>query len=162
MPASLTMVPLADRPALEPVVAGWLVSEWGGSSRDRTRAEIEAALLTRLQIEVPPIAFVAIEASRSVGTASLKVQEVSERPQYQSWLGAVFVPPEERRRGIGSGLVRNVAQVAGALGIERLYLSTRSSQRLHRCLGWTEPEQLAIGGRQAVIIQRCLGRTAAS
>jgi GNAT superfamily N-acetyltransferase len=97
---------LADHPDTIPVLASWLYQEWGYRSPDGAPSGMEEMLKTRLNRDWLPLALVALEGESPAGTVSLKLQELDSRPQYPYWLGSLYVPPEFRRRGIGSQLVR--------------------------------------------------------
>jgi predicted N-acetyltransferase YhbS len=147
---------LADHPGAIPVLASWLYQEWGYRSPDGAPSGMEEMLKSRLNRDRLPLALVALEGESPAGTVSLKVRELDSRPQYPYWLGSLYVPPEFRRRGIGSQLVLAAEQTAGNLGIERLYLYTRRAENeaLYANLGWARVEELVYEDRSAVILRK--------
>ncbi len=149
---------LADHPDVIPVIARWLFDEWGHRSPDGSVEGMVDNLRDRLQRDALPLALLAHEDKEPVGTVSLKIREVEVRPQYEHWLGTLFVAEPRRRMGIGSLLVGAAADEARRLEISELYLYTRrrDTERLYERLGWAEVERLEYRGRPAVIMKTFL------
>jgi predicted N-acetyltransferase YhbS len=147
---------LANHPHTLPKIASWLYQEWGYRSPDGAPSGMEEMLKTRLNRDWLPLALVALEGESPAGTVSLKLQELDARPQYPYWLGSLYVPPEFRRRGIGSKLVRAGEKAAGKIGIDCLYLYTRRTENeaLYASLGWAWVEELVYEDRSAVIMRK--------
>lgn len=139
-------------------VAAWLFEEWGHRSADGTAEGVRAALKRRLNRSQLPLALVALEDSRPVGTVSLKIREVEIRPELEHWLGALYVNSSDRGRGIGAMLVEAAEREADAHGIEDLYLYTRRQQTegWYARLGWAVFERLIYQDRPAVIMTRSI------
>jgi predicted GNAT family acetyltransferase len=57
------------------------------------------------------------------------------------WLASVFVPAEQRGKGIASAMVAAVEAAARRLGYPMLYLFTTSAARLYAGLGWRALER---------------------
>ncbi len=149
---------LADHPDVIPVIARWLFDEWGHRSPDGSIEGLVGDLRDRLQRDALPLALLAHEDKEPIGTVSLKIREVEVRPQYEHWLGALFVTEPRRRTGIGSLLVGAAADEARRLEISELYLYTRrrETERLYARLGWAEVERLEYRGRPAIIMKALL------
>ncbi len=149
---------LADHPDVIPVIARWLFDEWGHRSPDGSVEGMVDNLQDRLQRDALPLALLAHEDKEPIGTVSLKIREVEVRPQYEHWLGTLFVAEPRRRMGIGSLLVGAAADEARRLEISELYLYTRrrDTERLYERLGWAEVERLEYRGRPAVIMKALL------
>ena len=149
---------LADRPDLVSYVAEWLFKEWGHRSPDGTAQGMVCTLTERLNHDKLPLALVALRENEPLGTVSLKLKEVEIRPQYENWLGTLYVHKSKRGKGIGSLLIKAAAKEANRLGIGDLYLYTRNreNERLYAKLGWTVVERLEYQGRPAVIMKRIL------
>ncbi|MCA1367762.1 GNAT family N-acetyltransferase [Bradyrhizobium sp. BRP14] len=89
-----------------------------------------------------PFALVAHHGSTFVGTASVIVSDMEERPQYTPWVAAVWVDPPFRRLGIGGAIVRHAALAAFATGAETAYLcALPARRRFYEGLGWSLQEQ---------------------
>jgi GNAT superfamily N-acetyltransferase len=133
-------------------VAGWIREEWEHSFLDSTFEELLAELEGRTTPGRIPETFVALAGDRLVGTASIVTQDMSTRPEISPCLSAVYVPPEFRKQGIGSKLVRKAMQEAQDLGVRRLYLFTPDAMSFYRRLGWNEFERMRYRGRDIVIM----------
>ncbi|MFT0859596.1 GNAT family N-acetyltransferase [Ancylobacter sp. G4_0304] len=97
------------------------------------RARVEEALAG----EGVPVTLVAHHDGRFLGTASLIASDMEERPDYAPWVAAVWVEPEEQRRGIGAALVDQAARAGFALGAPRVYLCTEATNLgFYRRGGW--------------------------
>ena len=145
---------LADHPDLVPLLAEWFYSEWGGRSPDDTLTTFEKRLLGRMHRDKAPLTLIAFKGEEPVGTAALKIQEMETHPQYQYWMGSVYVKENWRRMGIGSALVEAVIAKAEAFGIEVLYLYTRGRENFYTQLGWKEIERSYYHGRNVTIMKR--------
>jgi N-acetylglutamate synthase-like GNAT family acetyltransferase len=145
---------LANHPDLVPVLAGWFLREWGGRSPEDTLERFEERILSRMNRDKLPLTLVAFIEKEPVGTAALKIQEMKTHPQYQYWLGSVYVKENCRRQGIGSALVKTVIEEAKAFGIEELYLYTRGMENFYTQLGWNEIERPYYRGRNVTIMKR--------
>jgi predicted N-acetyltransferase YhbS len=145
---------LADHPDLVPLLAEWFYSEWGGRSPDDTLTTFEKRLLGRMHRDKAPLTLIAFKGEEPVGTAALKIQEMETHPQYQYWLGSVYVEENWRRMGIGSALVDAVIAKAEAFGIEVLYLYTRGRENFYTQLGWKKIERSYYRGRNVTIMKQ--------
>ncbi len=153
------IVYLADHPDAVPVIAQWLFEEWGHRSPDGSVEGMAGTLRERLRRDKLPLALVALQEGEPVGTVSLKIREVEIRPQYEYWLGTLFVAESCRRMGLGSLLVESAKAEARRHRIDKLYLYTRQggTQQLYEKLGWTEVERPEYRGRIAVVMSVDLG-----
>ena len=83
-----------------------------------------------------PLAFAAVaEDGRLLGSAALKRFDMEEFPQYEYWLGDVFVLPEYRGKGIGHALIAHCLQTARSLRLPALYLYTPDVQAVYAKYG---------------------------
>ena len=83
-----------------------------------------------------------------MGAAQLKYREMAETfPDYEHWLGGVYIAPEYRGRAIGSALADEIARRAPYCGLETLYLQTeRLDGGLYRELGWKPVTRVKVHG----------------
>jgi predicted N-acetyltransferase YhbS len=152
----MRVVPLVERPDLAEQVSVWGFGEWGhlnpGQTLDQRRAEIRGSL----NVDRVPIAFVALDDGDSiVGTASLILDDLEGDPR-NPWLASVYVPPEHRKKGIASALVRAVEQAARRIGYDRLYLFTSTAPSLYAGLGWRALEQRDYRGEHIQVMDKAL------
>jgi GNAT superfamily N-acetyltransferase len=149
---------LADRPDAIPIVARWHFDEWGRigpvGSLEQT-CEIISAWQNR---DRAPLLLVAVEDEQIVGTAALKPHEMlSVFPDYEPWLGSVFVHPAHRGRGIASQLCKEIIALATSFGVDQLFLqTTRLDGGLYARLGWEPIQQLNYHGHDVVVMRKQL------
>ena len=131
----MRVVPLVERPDLVEQVSAWGFAEWGHLNPGQTLEQRTVRVRGKMNVDRVPIAFVALdEEDRIAGTASLIFDDLEGDPR-NPWLASVFVPPEHRKKGIASALVRTVEDAARRLGYSRLYLFTSSAPTLYAGLG---------------------------
>ena len=88
-------------------------------------AYISGRLGENINAEPLPIALVAHDGEKFLGTASVIASDLDERPQLTPWAAAVWVEPHARSRGVGGALVGRAARDCFALGIARADLPAR-------------------------------------
>ncbi len=156
MSSPVHVVPLAERPDLVALVAAWQFSEWGRLYPGQTLAMRERRLLETLDTDRLPVTFVALDASGgAAGTAALDLDDLEGDPR-NPWLASVYVPPERRRAGIASALVRAVERAAVGFGHRKLYLFTATVPRLYAGLGWRPVEAREYQGERITVMERDL------
>ena len=103
-----------------------------------------------------PIVLVALDdAGLLVGTASLLFDDLEGDPR-NPWLASVFVPAEQRGKGIASALVVAIEDAARRLGYPILYLFTTSAARLYAGLGWRALERRDYRGEHIQVMDKAL------
>jgi len=152
----MRVVPLVERPDLAEQVSVWGFGEWGhlnpGQTLDQRRADIQGSL----NVDRVPIAFVALDDEGGiVGMASLIFDDLEGDPR-NPWLASVYVPPEHRKKGIASALVRTVEEAARRIGYDRLYLFTSTAPSLYAGLGWRTLEQRDYRGEHIQVMDKAL------
>jgi len=145
---------LADHPELVPLLGAWFYDEWGGSWPSATLEGFIKRLEGRLNRDQPPITFLSFYDQEPVGTAALKIREMKTHPQFEYWLGSVYVREDYRRQGIASELIKTVIHKSSTLGIDRLYLYTRRKESLYAKLGWKIIETPKYRGKVVSIMER--------
>jgi GNAT superfamily N-acetyltransferase len=128
-----SIVTVSDRPELAPIVAAWLVAEFGHSG-SRTVAELTASILS--SPNGPEESFVLSDHDKPVGTASLSHDDLASHRDLTPWLAEVFVEPAHRGRGYASALVRQVETFALAASVPTLWLYTWTAESLYARLRW--------------------------
>ena len=153
---TVTITPLVERPDLAAQVAAWGFAEWGHLNPGETLKQRVIRIQGKMNLDRVPVAFVALgDAGGIVGTASLIFDDLEGDPR-NPWLASVFVPPEHRRKGIASALVRSVEETARRLGYSRLYLFTSTAPDLYAGLGWRALERRDYRGEQIQVMDRML------
>ena len=152
----MKIVPLVERPDLADQVAAWGFAEWGHLNPGETLQQRQVRIRGKMNVDRVPVAFLALDRTDAlVGTASLIFDDLEGDPR-NPWLASVFVPTEQRGKGIASALVRTVEDAARRLGYSRLYLFTTSATRLYAGLGWRALEKRAYRGEHIQVMDRAL------
>ena len=123
-----------------------------GQTLQQRRARVQ----DKMNVDRVPIAFVAVNDDDCiVGMASLIFDDLEGDPR-NPWLASVYVPPEHRKKGIASALVRKVEDAARRFGYERLYLFTSTAPSLYEGLGWSALEQRDYRGEHIQVMDKAL------
>jgi GNAT superfamily N-acetyltransferase len=144
---------VSTHPDLAPLVANWLVAEFGYPG-GRTVDEVAADMLGPTR--GPEETFVLFDQDRPVGTASLAHDDLKSRRDLTPWLAGVFVDPSARGLGYASALVRHVEAFAAAHSVPTLWLYTWTAAPLYARLGWQHMAFLTDRGREVVLMTRQL------
>ncbi|OFX03733.1 MAG: hypothetical protein A3D94_00075 [Alphaproteobacteria bacterium RIFCSPHIGHO2_12_FULL_66_14] len=152
----MRIAPLVERPDLAAQVAAWGFAEWGHLNPGQTLAQRVIRIQGKMNVDRVPVAFVALDEDDGiVGTASLIFDDLEGDPR-NPWLASVYVPPEQRKKGIASALVRAVEDTARRLGYSRLYLFTSTAPDLYAGLGWRPLERRDYRGEHVQVMDRTL------
>ena len=119
-----------------PVIVSWLHAEWGHLMPEISVQKLASIFEERVIPHQIPQSFVAVVDGQIVGTASLVRHDMSSRMDLTPWLASVYVAPEHRNQGIGSGLVQHVMQQAQQHNIQTMYLFTPGQEAFYTQLGW--------------------------
>jgi GNAT superfamily N-acetyltransferase len=151
------IVTLAERPDLLPTLARWLRDH---HAPHEPLARFTACLARRLASLGPEQCFVLLATpgpdGTPLGTASLTLRGLEERPDLTPWLSNVFVVPEFRGRGHARRLVAAVEHAARAAAIPTLWLYTRAAERLYAPLGWRPAGSALLAGEPVTLMRRDL------
>jgi N-acetylglutamate synthase-like GNAT family acetyltransferase len=147
---------LADHPELVRLLSTWFHDEWGKNNPSLTLENIERHVQERLHKDKIPLCLVAFAESKPVATTTLKIREMDIYPQFEHWLGNVYVLPEYRDQGVGSQIVESTVDNARLLGIKDLYLYTHDREHFYQRLGWKTTEQVEYHGHTVFVMRRTL------
>ena len=152
----MRIVPIVERPDLVDQVAAWGFAEWGHLNPGETLEQRRVRIRGKMNVDRVPVAFVALDDGGGIaGTASLIFDDLEGDPR-NPWLASVFVPAEQRGKGIASALVRTVEGAAQRLGYARLYLFTTSAEKLYAGLGWRALERRDYRGEHIQVMDKAL------
>jgi len=70
------------------------------------------------------LSLIALDGGTPLGCVHLIDNDDHSLPELYPWLAAMVVVPERRGQGIGSMLVKALAEQAGGLGFEQIWLGT--------------------------------------
>jgi GNAT superfamily N-acetyltransferase len=144
---------VSSRPDLAPLVAKWLVDEFGYPG-GRTPDQVTARILGPNR--GPEETFVLFDQDRPVGTASLAHDDLAARRDLTPWLAGVYVEPAVRSLGYASALVRRVEAFAAANSVSTLWLYTWTAAPLYTRLGWQHVGLETDKGQEVVLMTRHL------
>jgi len=141
MSLALTISDLRRCPEFFDTVADRIWQAWWKPHGHPLNA-IRSRLAENMNPEPIPLALVAHDRGKFLGTSSLIASDLEERPQLSPWVAAVWVEPHARQHGIGGALVDHAAEACFALGIARAHLCARRERTgFYQRLGWTLVEQ---------------------
>jgi GNAT superfamily N-acetyltransferase len=150
------IVPIREQPQHLTTIAEWIHRQWW-SETDTPVGAIEDWLSTHLGESGFPTTLIVVFDSEIIGSVSLHETEAEDRPAFRPYLGALFVKPDYRGRGLGQALVRAVEAHARDLGHTTIYLNAADATAgLYEELGWQIVER-AYGRKQLNIMRRSLG-----
>lgn len=141
---------LALAPEFAPECASWLYIEWGYRNPAATLADVTQRLLARANVDEVPIAFVAHQGGKPVGTASLVAKE-DLSDTYGPWVASVFVPEGYRGMGIARQLIKMAESEAANLGFPKVWLSA-AVPMMYEKLGYQFTDQVKHG--EPVMVKR--------
>jgi len=157
----MNFVLLADEPAAATTVARWYFDEWGAESPGVTIEKVIKQVSLASSRETAPLIVLAKKEGKVIGAAELKIREMKIYPDYEYWIGGVYIHSEERGLGVGSLLVRNVLGRAAAAGIRTLYLQTMDlTGGIYARLGFQPVEQVNYAGTDVLVMSRSFSDSA--
>lgn len=147
---------LADRPEAVDTVIQWWATTWADRMGPLDKARQQ--LLDSLGKASLPLHILATHDGQPIGTAVLKNQELGDLyPDYQFWLGSVFVDQTWRGAGLASRLAEHIADLARQRQLPHLYLQTINiSGGLYARLGWMPVEEFDYRGERTLLMFRKL------
>ena len=123
-------------------LARWYHAEWGRDAGLSLEQELQR-LNPPQDAEGFPHLIAAFDDGQVVGAVQLKRREMQAFPQYEHWLGSVFVADSHRGRGLAGGLVEQAAAQAVRMGVSDLYLQTEALDGgLYARLGWNPLQEI--------------------
>lgn len=129
---------LGNNTSLRPTLVEWYLDGWP----DRfSRAEAEARLDARMNLQEIPLALVLFDDDQPVGTVSLVDGFGGVPSELGPWLSELYVAPEHRGKGTAELLAMAAARVAWSAGADMLYVVPDESAAIFEGAGW-EPFDL--------------------
>jgi len=143
---------LGERKEHLAALAAWHHKQWAYLHENDSVERRIAELTDEFDSNGIPRTFVAVSGDLLLGSASIIVYDMDTRMDLTPWLASVIVAPEQRRKGIGSALVRHVMKEAQKLGLQRLYLFTPDRAEFYERLGWSRFESIEYHGHPVEIM----------
>ena len=147
---------LADQPALAEQLIPELLEHWKTVRPEDTAESRNAKFRAHLNRDTLPIAWVAHDGGKVLGTAALRATDLEGREDLSPWLGGVFVRPQFRNRGIASSLCRVVELKAHRLRAKTIHLFALDHASLYSRLGWQTLERWQWRGHAGEIMVKYL------
>ena len=118
---------LIDYPEAVGKIAKWHYHEGGHLSLEMTEEVIYQKVLEKAaHRDVIPLAIVVHHEKELIGVLELKRHENKNYPEYEYWIGGVFVDPIWRGQGGAGSMIAMAKEKAKQLGITTLYLQCES------------------------------------
>ena len=148
---------LVDHPDQVSQVVLWWRTAWG-RWMDESDEVVAEQIRSSLGKENLPVDILAFVDGKAVGSAALKLQEIVKRyPQYQYWLGSVFVDESYRGNEIATALSKRIIELARERGLPHLYLQTANlNGGLYKKLGWEKVEQFRDEEEETLLMVKTL------
>lgn len=148
---------LKNHPHLIAEIADCLHEEWHSLPPWSSKQAIAERFLGYSQTPDLPLTMVALTADGILlGTASIKLHELSGHAEKPYWMGEVLVLKSQRNRGIGKALVRAIITQAQAMQLPALYLYTPDQQKLYAQFGWETVATEEVNGETVDIMALAL------
>ena len=137
------------------VIAAWYLNEWKIPT-DKTMQRLLSIANDSSQFQI----LLTIN-DNPVATAGLyhHVGLLDKEPRfnvYKNWLALVYTIPEQRGKGYGAMLCREIEKHSEKIGIKQMYLFTDTAEQLYKRLGWSELERIALNERNVVVMKKDL------
>ncbi|MCT7943034.1 GNAT family N-acetyltransferase [Shewanella holmiensis] len=117
---------LADKPEASKVIAQWYFDEWLSNVPDITVEFIQDKVSKAGNRDKIPLTVVAHNDQELIGVVEVKLHENRHYPDYEHWLGGIYVKPSHRGQGISSVLIGQGIEYAAQFGVSSLYLQCES------------------------------------
>jgi GNAT superfamily N-acetyltransferase len=144
---------LADDPDSHKTVAKWYFDEWVSAIPGVTIDRVENKLSKAINRDSAPLIVLAKHGDELIGAAELKRHEMDIYPNYEYWLGGVYVKNTFRQKGVGKALTQDVMARAKSLGIRKLYLQTESlNGGLYQRCGFEGIEEVDYKGHRVLVM----------
>jgi GNAT superfamily N-acetyltransferase len=135
------LISLRDRPQYLKTIAEWIHTQWWANS-GTPQAAIERWLSTHLGHKGFPMTLIVVADNEAIASVTLHETEAEDRPGYRPYLGALFVKPGNRGKGLGVALVQAIETQARSLGFSEMYLNAADPLvGFYGDLGWVVVER---------------------
>lgn len=151
----MKLILLGEMPLALDLIARWYFDEWGQYTRTMSVARIRRRLQKSLEPGSVHLVVLAVDQEEVVGAAEFKLREMIIYPEYEHWLGGVYVREDKRGNGVGSLLVADILERAQQAGASELYLQTEDlTGGLYCRHGFRPLHEVVHDGHRVLIMKR--------
>jgi GNAT superfamily N-acetyltransferase len=145
---------LAEHPEAVDTVATWYFNQWGYQNPEESIDTVRHEVARYDSRDSAPMIVLVYSAGELVGAAELKRHEMPMFPQFEYWIGGVYVEAASRGNGIAKQLVRHVMERARQANIAELYLQTEALRGgIYSELGFKPVERVASKGKPVLVMR---------
>ncbi len=145
---------LVDVPQYAEQIAHWYYTEWCEQSNRYTLSQVHDKVAGATRRLGAHLITCLIYDDELIGCAELKFHEMDIYPEYEFWLGGVYVDKRHRRDGAASKIVTDIIKRARDANIDTLYLQTEDlSGGLYTKLGFMPIEQVTYKGVDVLVMR---------
>ena len=150
---------LADHPEAIPVIQRWFEEEWASYYGSGGPGDAERDLWAYSSRGQLPVGLIAYYEGQLCGIAALTAYSIRTHTHLGPWAAGLVLPPL-RGRGVGSGLLHALEEVARGLGYATMYCATATAMGLLERHGWQCLERVIYEGKQLSIYHKALSHDA--
>jgi predicted N-acetyltransferase YhbS len=144
---------LAAYPDYIPTLAKCFLEEWRDFYGSKSWEEVASSFYERLNIHKLPLALVAHEQQKPIGTISLLEESISIYKHLSPWLGGLYVHEEKRHQGFGKQLIEAGIREIRRLGYEQVYIGIRKAEEYYESFSWQIVERTTYHGENLVVMR---------
>jgi len=135
-----------------PRIAKWFRDEWR-EIQPMTLQDIKARLCERVNTKTLPLALVAVEGNKVVGTVSLIKNESKKLSKYTPIITSLFIRKKYRNKELGAMLVKAITSKAKRMGVGRVYvyLINKNHVAFYEKLGWRPVKEVVKYKKEQVL-----------
>jgi GNAT superfamily N-acetyltransferase len=149
---------LADNPSAIDTVASWYFNEWCQDNGSYNKEEVAEKVSASINRDTAPILIIGKVNGVLAGSAELKIREMDIYPEFEFWLGGVYVTQQARGQGVASKLVKEIISLAHKIGVKKLYLQTEDlTGGLYLHHGFKPIEQVNYKGINVLVMGTNIG-----
>lgn len=152
----IVVAPLSEHRQHLPLLQAWFEAEWPAYYGPGGPGDAEADLRAYADAEDLPLGLIALLDGRPCGLAALKDQTFASHQHLGPWVGAGYVRPELRGRGIGARLLASSEALARSRGFSEIYCGTSSAWSLLERGGWLLLETIDHDGERLGVYRKAL------
>ena len=117
---------LADKPDASGIIAQWYYDEWLTNVSGITVEDVSDQISKTSNRDKVPLTVIAHKNNELIGAIQLKLYENKIYPEYEHWLGGMYVKSQYRGQGVSTILIKQAIKHALQASISCLYLQCES------------------------------------